>query len=221
MVKEDIKKEISKLKKERLELFKKDLFLLALSNLLFLSSLKISDIGLPYYKDSKKKYNISVTTLNNYNNKKVIDKYLYNKDLNDIKNKTNKIYIKDTYEYKDNIYKREVKVYKLEPQDNYESILQNYQKYIKKENIIDEYQEKNNNINKKYSNEKEIVVKYYTINKRKYIKVYESDLKNITCSVLYTIFSAISLIIVSCDFIYSSDYITEDIKKLKKIKENS
>ncbi|MEE3342695.1 MAG: hypothetical protein VZS44_01230 [Bacilli bacterium] len=202
------------LKQERKEIIKKNLFMFALTNLLFVSSMKIIGLGLPYYKDSQKTYSVSITNINNHNHKTTIEKYLNNKDLTSLE-KENKIYVADNYKYEDKAFTRNVKVYILNEKENYEEILKNYKKYINQKQLIDEYHEETNRPN---NNDAEISIEYYTINKDKYKPEYESNLKNNISSILYSIVLALTTGIATYDSIDNIKSINYSINKAKKLK---
>ena len=201
------------------EIIKRNIFILTVTNLSLLTTMKLTKIGLPYYKDSQKKYYISTTSINNYNDKKIIERYLYNKELLSFK-KDNKLYIKDKLEYQDNTYTRNVKVYKLKEEDNYEDILKKYKEYINNKNLIDEYQE-TTNIIKKPQQDYEIIVEYYTVDKDKYIKIYESDIKNNISSIIYSIALALTTTAALYDTIDNTKNINNSLKKKKKLKKDN
>ena len=216
----DKEKEMRRLKKERLEILKRNLFLLAFSNLLFLSGFKLLGFGFPFYKDSRKKYNVNVVCMNNYDYSRVTERYLYADELHIYSNRENKIYVKDKYEYDDDLYKRSVKVYKLGNVDDYNDVVDNYLDYVSDNNMIDEYVEINNKIDNKFIDSSEVMVRYYNIDKDKYIRIYESDFKNVACSTAFSLISFLMTVIIAYDCIENSHYINNDIKRLKKLKED-
>ena len=212
--------EIKKLKRLRMELIGKNLFLIAISNILFITGFKMTGFGFPFYRDIKKRYNVNYVSINNYHDKHVIERYVYNKELHSYRKKINKLYLKDNFYCDGNLYKRCVKVYKLGEEDNYSDVINNYSDYVDDDDIIDNYTEISNYVDDRYTSGCEVLVKYYDINKEKYIEEYESNFKNIICSVMYTTIFFISVFSYSFDFLDRNKYINYDLKQLKKIKED-
>ncbi len=207
-------KELTRLKKEKLLLLTKKLLVLTMGNIIVISSLKASKIGYPYVLDKEKKYKLSITKTDNYNNINKIEKYIDWEEERKYKNKNNLLYIKDNYN--DYCSKRDVKVYNIKKDINYKTVINNYQDYSTSDNLVDCYTEQTNNINK--TNQKEIIVKYYSINKDDYIEKKEDIFKNILASSLFTIISLFNEI----PYIYYSmlevEELNNDIKNLKKKK---
>ena len=220
MNKGEINKQLMDLKLKKLLLLGKKISLLVFGNIVLITGLKVSGAGYPFIRDKEKEYCVSAVTINNINNnKKIKEKYLKGEDLKKYEDKNNLLYIKDNYRLDNDFYIKNVKVYKLDDMVDYEEILENYNNYIKSLKLLDEYDEKTNYCYQDMK-KKEIIIKFYNVDKDNYITVFENNLKNILTSstfiFLFTFYGGFYIYYSFDDF----NKISKDIKKLKIIKKD-
>ncbi|MBR3162256.1 MAG: hypothetical protein IKF19_05965 [Bacilli bacterium] len=213
----DIHNKINKLKKECNLFLIKNIFIFSVGNIIVLSGLKLSNLGFPFVIDKEKHYKYTITTINNYNDIKKIERYINYKEVNNYNKKDNLLYIKDNYKYQNNYDNRDVRVYKITTNDNYKDVLSNYQDYIKSDNLIDYYTEKTNYLDSDQL--KEIIVKYHNINKNNFIIKKESINNNMISTSIYTMLFIVQGIPYISYIIHETKDKDREIKRLIKRKE--